>query len=129
MISRFFIYGFIGWYIEIFWTAFGSFTKKDYRLLGTTSVWMFFIYGCVLFFEPLCYTMVGLPVIVRGMVYAVLIFAFEYVTGTLLKKASLCPWDYSGAKYGVNGIIRLDYAPAWFFVGLLFERVCFLLRG
>lgn len=29
--------------------------------------------------------------------------------------------DYSGRHFQINGVIRLDYAPLWFFCGLLFE--------
>ena len=44
------------------------------------------------------------------------------VTGWLLRKLGVCPWDYSDAPLNIDGLIRLDYAPAWFAVGLLFER-------
>jgi uncharacterized membrane protein len=33
------------------------------------------------------------------------------------------PWDYTGTPLAVAGVIRLDYAPAWFVAGLLFERL------
>lgn len=128
MMSRFFIYGFIGWFFEIFWTALGSLWNRDYRLMGKTSVWMFFIYGSVVFFEPVCAGMEGLPIALRGLVYVLLIFVTEYAAGSALRKASVCPWDYSGARFAVNGLIRLDYAPVWFLVGLMYERVYFLLR-
>jgi hypothetical protein len=55
------------------------------------------------------------------------IFAAEYVSGSLLKRADICPWDYSEARYHVKGLIRWDYAPAWFAVGLIFERAYFWL--
>lgn len=52
------------------------------------------------------------------------IFLAEYITGWGLQKAvGICPWDYSNSKFQVNGLIRLDYAPAWFVVGLLFEKL------
>lgn len=51
------------------------------------------------------------------------IFAVEYAAGTYLKRRGRCPWDYSRAKTNIDGVIRLDFAPLWFFTGLLFERL------
>ena len=127
MLVRFCIYGFLGLFLEIMWTSLMSFLDKDYRLIGRTSVWMFFIYGSALFFEPVCILLAPLPTVVRGAVYALIIFAFEYAAGLALSMANICPWDYSTSRYNINGIIRLDYAPLWFGVGLLFEGICFLL--
>ncbi len=60
---------------------------------------------------------------IRGGVYTIGIFLTEYSLGTLLKKYKACPWDYSKSKYNFRGVIRLDYAPLWFIVGLLFEKI------
>lgn len=51
------------------------------------------------------------------------IFAVEYVTGTILMHFHICPWDYSDAAYNISGVIRLDYAPFWFAVGLIYEYI------
>lgn len=40
-----------------------------------------------------------------------------------MKKHDMCPWDYSGAKSNINGLIRLDYAPFWMAAGLIFEKI------
>lgn len=51
-------------------------------------------------------------------------WGFEcFWTGSFLKKKGCCPWDYSDAKHNYKGIIRLDYIPVWFLVGLIYERV------
>ncbi len=113
--------------IEIFWTGMGSLLKGDYRLTSTSSIWMFFIYGLAVFLEPLLTLIIGLPFYFRGGIYVMCFFAIEYVTGHLLTSFKLCPWDYSAAKYNVRGIIRLDYAPAWFAAGFLFEGLYRLL--
>ena len=52
-----------------------------------------------------------------------LIFTAEYVTGRLLRSLRACPWDYTGCRFSVDGLIRLDFAPLWFVAGLLFERI------
>lgn len=53
----------------------------------------------------------------------VIIFTAEYISGSLLRYFHMCPWDYTGAKASIQGLIRLDYAPAWFLTGLLMERL------
>lgn len=37
------------------------------------------------------------------------------------QKLHICPWDYSHVPLQYKGVIRLDYAPLWFFTGLFFE--------
>jgi len=123
MIIRFVIYGFIGWGAEVMWTGLHSLLKKDFRLTSQTSLWMFFIYGSALFFEPVVQTVSGLPLFVRGLTYVFCIFIIEYTVGIIMKRLKVCPWDYSNAKLNVHGVIRLDYAPAWLAMGLLFEFV------
>ena len=45
MLRRYFIYGNLGIFMEVFWTGMQSFIKRgDICLTGTTSVIMFFIY-------------------------------------------------------------------------------------
>ncbi len=90
--------------------------------MGKTSVWMFPIYGMACLLTPVCRLLKGRNPILRGSVYASLIFIGEFISGLFLKKRSLCPWDYSHAKFNVKGVIRLDYAPLWFGAGLLFEK-------
>ena len=128
MFMRFVLYGAIGCLMEVFWTGLGSLIKRDFKLRSNTSIWMFFIYGMVVFLEPVYLLMREMPILLRGTVYAVCIFAGEYITGMLLKKADICPWDYTHTRYSVQGVIRLDYAPVWFAAGLIFERM-FVLIG
>ena len=52
-----------------------------------------------------------------------LIFSGEYISGRLLSKHSMCPWDYGRSKWNICRVVRLDYAPVWFGAGLLFERI------
>jgi len=127
MLIRFILYGAIGCLMEVFWTGMGSLMNKDYKLRSTTSIWMFFIYGMVVFLEPIYLLMQSFPIVLRGIIYALCIFMGEYIIGGGLKRVDLCPWDYTHCRYNVQGVIRLDYAPAWFAAGLIFERVFVLL--
>ena len=121
--KNFCICGLTGWCMEILFTSTGSLLKHDKRLIGQTSLWMFPIYGMAAVIAPLYKLIKKMPIFLRGSIYTLGIFSFEYFSGTLLKKHHLCPWDYSDAKANVNGVIRLDYAPLWMAAGLLFERI------
>jgi uncharacterized membrane protein len=130
MRKRFVIYGFAGWCTEIFWTGLGSLLSGDLRLQGWTYIWMFPIYGLAVLFEPVHNKIRKWPVIVRGGVYTVLIFIIEFSTGWMIKMLTgACPWDYGNRPFSVGGFIRLDYGPAWFAAGLLFERLHDTLTG
>jgi len=116
--------GLVGWGLECFWTGLGSIhDQKDKKMPCTTSMWMFPIYGMAALMSPLFHIMKGKNIMLRGTVYTTCIFLAEYSTGSLLKKKGCCPWDYSNAKANYKGLIRLDYAPLWFLVGLLYEKV------
>lgn len=115
--------GLFGWCMEILFTAFNAFRRRDMRLKGTTSLWMFPIYGSAALLKPLFLLLKNCPLILRGFTYMSLIFSAEYLTGRLLTQRSLCPWDYSHSRYHIRKVIRLDYAPCWFVAGLLFEHL------
>ena len=123
MKGDFFKCGAIGWCMEIFWTGMHAIGKKDWKMTGKSSLWMFPIYGMAACIGPVSRKLGEVPVFVRGSIYMLGIFAAEYSSGMLLKKYHLCPWDYSQVPYNYKGVIRLDYAPVWFFTGLLYEKI------
>lgn len=121
---HFIIYGLLGWCLEILWTGLGSFLKRDVRLTGKTYLWMFPIYGSAVLLEPVHDFIRHWPLWDRGIVWMLLCFIVEYLTGWILRRMlGTAPWNYSRAALNINGLIRLDYAPAWFIAGLLFERI------
>ena len=114
-------------------TSVESIMAHDWRLMGRTSLLMFPIYGCGALLST-----IGKGVdrwigessirpadryIRHGMIYMVLIFTAEYLSGAWLRAKGMCPWDYSSSQTSVNGLIRLDFAPLWFATGLLFEQI------
>lgn len=122
----FLLCGLCGWCMEILFTALHSLRRRDLRLTGNTSLWMFPIYGsaCLLapfkrLFEHLNISRPG-----RGLFYMAMIFTVEYLSGRLLWKHDLCPWDYGKSRFHIHRIIRLDYAPWWFLAGLFLKRSC-----
>ena len=121
--KKFILCGLTGWGFECFFTGCKGITKHKKTLPCTTSLWMFGIYGMGYLIEPIYKCIKNLPQLIRGFIYTALIFTTEYISGTVLKKHKACPWDYSKAKYNIKGIIRLDYAPLWFIVGLIYEKI------
>lgn len=121
---RFISCGLLGWCFECFWTGLGSIRKgEDKTLRCNTSLWMFPIYGLAAFISPFSRLLKNRNALSRGLIYTLLIFTAEFCSGNLLKKYDACPWDYSKAKLNYKGVVRLDYAPLWFCIGLIYEQL------
>src|SRR5207244_7719215 len=97
---------------------------RDRRLVGQTYLWMLPIYGAGgLLLERLHARLVrrGVSPPLRALAATGTILAWEYGTGSVLRRAlGDCPWRY---RRGVTlrGYVRLDYAPDWYGAALLFE--------
>lgn len=120
---NFLLCGVTGWCMEIIFTALSSLRRRDSKLRGTTSIWMFPIYGSAAFLLPISRLLKSFPTWVRGLTYMSLIFTAEFLTGRLLERRRLCPWDYGRCRWNIKRLIRLDFAPYWFGAGLLFEHL------
>ena len=126
MLIRYILYGLGGWCGEVIFTALtDSLPKRDWRLVGTTYLWMFPIYGLLaVFYEPIHDLIRDLPVLVRALFWAVGFTAVELVTGWLIARVTgLCPWDYSEKRFAINAYIRWDFFPVWAIIGLALEPV------
>lgn len=123
LLSDFIRCGIAGWCLEIIFTAANSLRRREMTLFGKTSIWMFPIYGSVSLFKPFIMLVKKGNILIRGITYAVCIFTGEFISGTLLKRHKLCPWNYSRHKWNIKGLIRLDFFPFWFIAGLIFEKV------
>lgn len=114
--------GMLGWGMEIFWTGLHALESENWKLTGYSSLWMFPIYGMAAFIGPVSKKLKNLPLALRGSIYMMGIFTVEYLSGMFLKHYNLCPWDYSDSPFQYKGVIRLDYAPVWFLVGIIYEK-------
>ena len=123
LIHNFIHCGILGWCLEITFTALDSFRKREFTLTGNTSIWMFPIYGMAAFLEPVYRLVKKQHYLIRGFIYAVLIFTGEFITGSLLMRRDLCPWNYERSRWNIKKIVRLDFLPCWILAGLLFERL------
>lgn len=117
--------------MEVAFTALCAlFADGGPRLRGHSYLWMFPIYALLypafLYAQPL----IGdRPWWLRAPLYAAGIFAVEYLAGWALRLAiGACPWEYGDARWAVQGVIRLDYAPLWAAAALGYERLYLRLR-
>lgn len=115
--------GLAGWCMEILFTALGSLQKREFRLVGQTSLWMFPIYGSACLLTPLFSFLKRFPVLVRGTIYAVCIFLGEFLSGNFLMGKKICPWNYERSRWNIKKVVRLDYFFNWLLAGLLFEKL------
>lgn len=114
--------GIAGWCMEILYTSCEMLKRRDFRLMGTTSVWMFPIYGCAAFLRPLFRITHRLRLPLRGALYALLIFCGEFLSGRVLSRKGVEPWNYSRYRLRMGPHIRLDFFPNWFLAGLFYEK-------
>jgi hypothetical protein len=119
--------------LEVFWTAMGDFIKKkDLRLMGNSYIWMIPVYGLVPFIYKITLSnFQNCSIFLRGFIYMIAFYLLEYTFGFTIKQLTgRCPWDYSKHYVKIFGkrrkvhfqkIITLEYAPAWYIYGILFE--------
>lgn len=113
---------------EVIYTAIKALIyKRDLQLQGYTQLWVLPLYalGGVFIFEPLHMAMViaGWNILFRFIIYALLIFAMEFIFGVIDKKIiGKCPWQYK-CKWSIGGYIDLHKFPFWGAAGLVFELI------
>ena len=118
LIIYFFLYAFLGWLLETFYSfiVLGHFTKRGF-LLGPLCP----IYGYS--------ALIMLTVLkkyknnsIKLFLYSIIIFSgFEYVAGFLLDAIfSIRLWDYTQDFFNLNGRISIFYSIAWGIIAILF---------
>ena len=126
MLIRFILYGLGGWCGEIIFTALTvSLPNRDWRLTGTSYLWMFPIYGLLApLYEPVHDLIREFPLLGRAAIWALGFTLIELISGWLIARfTGRCPWDYSDKRFGINPYIRWDFFPVWAMIGLALEPV------
>lgn len=123
--ARFLVYGLVGWAIDSLFASIHAGRRTPSSLLNVP------IYGLAQpLFEPLHDRIRQRPLTLRAALYGSGILAVEYTSGRVLRRlVGYVPWDYSRARFGVDGLIRLDYLPLWAAYGVGLERLHDLLVG
>ncbi|SEK33021.1 hypothetical protein SAMN05444354_101303 [Stigmatella aurantiaca] len=152
-VFRFWLYGMVGIFAEIFFYNFVRIARNvpllealvrfrwqvDERLplndiwdtpaiaaYGQCSLWMFAVYGIasLYFIEPAFRRLVRQHLLVRAAVYGVIILLFEGVSGMLLHGLTgYRIWYYADAGAILWGMTSLYILPIWMVTGLLTERI------
>ncbi|MBS2030218.1 MAG: hypothetical protein JST54_20110 [Deltaproteobacteria bacterium] len=125
MLARFFIYGLLGWVVEVLFTGASAVLARDRAATARTYLWMHPIYGLgMLALDQLGTHMSAVSWPARAALYVAVIYAMEFASGSILRRVlGRCPWDYGATGINVRGLVRLDYAPAWYLAALLFDPV------
>lgn len=125
LLQKFCVYGCLGLLLEVFFTGFHSLITGNRRGTCQTYIWMLPIYALAALSMEQLHDWLRWGVWLNALIYVPLIYLFEFCSGFVLKKfLGRCPWDYGAVKYGIMGLIRLDYAPIWFIVALFFDSIC-----
>lgn len=127
--KKFIICGLTGWCIEVAFTSVSAAIKKDKKMMGQTSAWMFPIYGMAAGIDLIYPKIKNWSTFHRGLLYGLTIMTGEYITGSMLTAIDACPWSYDDAKYSIKGIVRPDYLPYWMVAGLLYEKLLLEIDG
>lgn len=124
MFIRFLFYGTLGTALEILWTGANALVCGDITLTGHSSVIMFFIYGMIVFLEPVFEIFKEQYILVRIVTYSAMILMTEFFTGLMLNYFKICPWAYY-SRFNIFNVIRLDYVFLWMIAGCLYEKLYF----
>lgn len=125
---RIFLYGLHGFFDEIVFTSLFNFVESnflDWKFRGHSSLWSFFQYGFGSFVVEQMYLTWKdkwyLPMPVRGVLYVIWVYLWEFSWGVVLRHFNACPWDYSNRQWNVYGLITLQYFPVWYVASLYQE--------
>ncbi|MEW5849438.1 MAG: hypothetical protein AB2A00_11525 [Myxococcota bacterium] len=126
MLAQMFIFAMVGLGLEVVFTGvLDGITHRRKLLMGYSSVWYVPFYAAVPWaFERLWPYLVALPWFTRGAVYVVLFHVGEYLAMGLLRLLlgqSPSEESYRKSAYNIHALTRLDFAPAFFVMGMLFE--------
>ena len=120
----------LGFFTEVSFTALWYILDNSYNygwtLHGCTSLWSFPIYGLsMLVVEKIFLTLdTKIPLVLRGLVYLVWTYVWEFSTGYVLRLLGACPWDYKEyTRYHFMGLITFDYAPLWYVGSIVLETI------
>jgi len=122
------LFAVLGLGLEVIFTGlFDCRRGKNCHLMGYSSLWYLPLYMLTPVFFALGSDFVfQFNWFVRGIIYMLLIFAIEYVAMFLLRRllgSSPSEDNYFSSPFNLHGLIRLDFAPVMFALGMILECV------
>ena len=114
----------------IFTAVIDIFLKKNYNLMGHTSLWMFPIYSIGLTYGFSLVQFIIPNDILRYLSYPLWIWLIEILVGFPASKFGVRIWDYRYLPDNRHwkGIISFIHFPIWVFFGFLVELIDKLLK-
>ena len=111
-------YGVAGWTLDSLFVYAHTGRRRPSGLLNLP------VYGLAQpLFEPVHDRIRHRPIVLRAALYGVGVLGVEYASGRLVRRlGGRVPWDYGEARFGIDGLVRLDYLPLWAAFGLGLER-------
>ncbi len=121
-ITRLFVYTSVGFAAEVAISAVHD-VWRGKRVRFRTSPWMLPVYALLLpLYEPVHDAVRDRSRAMRATVYGIGFLGVEYASGVVFRKTlGDAPWDYSDARYHLDGLIRPDYFFQWAALGLALE--------
>lgn len=118
-------YGLVGWAVDSLYVAARTGSRRPSSLLNVP------VYALAQpLFEPAHDRLRMRPAPVRALAYGAGILVVEYASGRMLRRlVGHAPWDYTGARFAIDGLVRLDYLPLWAGFGIGLEQLHDLLVG
>jgi hypothetical protein len=125
LLLKLFVYGHLGFLIEIWFTGLHSLIfNKDLRGRAVTYLPMFLIYGTTALILENVSEALPWPFYFKAFVYIFIIYFAEGFSGWVLKKTTgRIPWDYGLSRWTPFGLINLSYVPFWFLLALSFDII------
>ena len=126
VINQLLFWGIFGLFLEIFFTAIVDlFSKRNYNLMGHTSLWMFPIYSLGLTYGFDFVQQIIPNDIIRYLSYPLWIWLVEILVGYPTSQIGIKIWDYSYLPNNKQwkGIISFVHFPIWILFGILVEIV------
>lgn len=125
-LARFYVYALHGCLCEVAFTAACDwYDTGDRRLAGHSSLWALPMYASALcLMERLRAGMLARrwPLAPRLVAHTLFIYLWEFSWGLGLRLLGACPWDYSGHRYHLAGLVTLEYAVPWAVAALIAEK-------
>lgn len=118
--KRFLVYGLTGWAVDSLYVF-----AHTGRRRPSSNVLNVPVYGLAQpLFEPVHDRIRHCPIALRAAIYGVGILSVEYASGRLLSRlVRHAQWSYEGARFSIDGVVRIDYLPLWAAFGLGLERL------
>lgn len=131
-----FVFTVLCFFIEAFFTGIADFIrsyfkgeKPDWHLHARTQLWGIFVFGTSAavsypLLDHIAPEFFVLHWAIRGAVYVIGIYAWEYFWGLVLEKLiGFCPWEYTKSQYAIWRYTSPWFCAFWFGLGFALEWI------